>query len=372
MMSLLQLNTDLYETTVNNKMMKIKDDQNAFFMKLTISDNSNPTKVFNSLPKYLGKQTKLERGYVKKKEDAKDLEAGITGVGKDNSFPVAEYTILQKSVANADDNITHSFDIYFKMTGDIDENVKKTVDFFTKSICESFEQEEHSIEYSILLISDHAYFDSIESNCILLPCLKSSLGYLFNHSKLDNPKIVQMLQDANSAWLSLLFNGYELQGQVHLFGTRLKPPLHLVEGHNGTNLFEFLVKGGDIMKRQQEEFISMLMKIDGKENNDKDGGSGRVVGRLKDGLQSSAQLTGLIESVKSKYPISRMTMCSNIATSLCLNIAKGIGFIFADFGTDLQFTLNRLGLYEQSLIIGEKVGDGQCQHQEIVQEIENR
>ena len=116
----------------------------------------------------------------------------------------------------------------------------------------------------------------------------------------------------------------------------------------------------------------MLMKIDAKENKDEDGGSGRVIGRLKDGLQSSAQLNGLIESVKSKYLISRVTMWSNIATSLCLNIAKGIGFIFADFGTDLQFTLNRLGLYEQSLIIGEKVGDGQCQHQEIVQEIENR
>ena len=372
MISLLLLNTDQYEIAVSNNIMKIKDDQNAFFMKLTITDKSDPTNLYNRLPKYLGEQTKIDRGYVKKKDDAKDLEVGITGVGKDNSFPIAEYTLLQKSDSNEDDNLTHSFEIQFKMTGDTDQNAKKTVEFFTKSICKSFEQEDHSIEYNILLRSEQMYFDNNESNFIVLPCLKSSLDFLFNHSKLDNPKIVSMLQKANPTWLSLLFNGYKLEGQVHLFGNSSKNPLHLVEGDNDTNLLEFLVKGGDLMKRQQEEFILMLMKIDAKENIDEDGGSGRVVRRLKDGLQSSAQLTGLIESVKSKYPISRVTMWSNIATSLCLNIAKGIGFIFADFGTDLQFTLNMLGLYEQSLIIEEKVGDGQCQHQEIVQEIENR
>ena len=54
MISLLQLNTDQYEIAVNNKRLKIKDEQNAFFMKLTISDKSDPMDLYARFPKYLG------------------------------------------------------------------------------------------------------------------------------------------------------------------------------------------------------------------------------------------------------------------------------------------------------------------------------
>ena len=54
MISLLQLNTDQYEIAVNNKRLKIKDEQNAFFMKLTISDKSDLMDLYARFPKYLG------------------------------------------------------------------------------------------------------------------------------------------------------------------------------------------------------------------------------------------------------------------------------------------------------------------------------
>ena len=64
MISLLQLNTNQYEVAVNKKRLKIKDDQNAFLMKLTISAESDPRDLYARFPKYLGEQTKIDGHYA--------------------------------------------------------------------------------------------------------------------------------------------------------------------------------------------------------------------------------------------------------------------------------------------------------------------
>ena len=69
MISLLLLNTDKYEIAVSNNIMKIKDDQNAFFMKLTITDKSDPTHLYNRLPKYFHPVGTYQSNYYKYSRD---------------------------------------------------------------------------------------------------------------------------------------------------------------------------------------------------------------------------------------------------------------------------------------------------------------
>ena len=94
---------------MKNIAFKLKNDENAFFLKIYNTDKTNPFDLYNMLPKYLGKQSKLQQGFAKKSNN-ENLAAGMVGAGKDHSFPISEYVLLQNSVKK-DDNVSHSLEI---------------------------------------------------------------------------------------------------------------------------------------------------------------------------------------------------------------------------------------------------------------------
>ena len=342
---------------MKNIAFKLKNDENAFFLKIYNTDKTNPFDLYNMLPKYLGKQSKLQQGFAKKSNN-ENLAAGMVGAGKDHSFPISEYVLLQNSVKK-DDDVSHSLEIHFKMAGDIDDNIKTAVDFFSHSIWSCFNQPKNPIKYQ--LRSSKIYSNIDDTDILTLPCMKSSLGFLFKYTDLKHSQIVTMLKDADQHWLSILFSQeYNSEDQAELFGNKSTKELYLEEGEDGITLLKYLAKGGDIMKTQQEEFISMLIRIDKQENPEETGGAGRVIGKLKEGLQSSSPLTMLIKSVRSKHPITSITLWSDTINSFFMKIAKGLGFIFADIGTDMLFTLGMWYLYKKSLEHEEEPED--CQH----------
>eukprot|EP00092_Neocalanus_flemingeri_P008776 GFUD01009449.1.p1 GENE.GFUD01009449.1~~GFUD01009449.1.p1 ORF type:complete len:958 (+),score=187.13 GFUD01009449.1:48-2921(+) len=351
LINLLNLNTDNCEAVVKKKGKELKDDQNSYVIKLNIDDKQNAKELFYNLPKHLGELTKIKKAYSKNTEDGKGLEAGIEGVGKDTSMHIAEYVLLQTSVVKRENgnNITsNSYEIYFKILGDMHEN---TVEFFKQSVCKCFAKEEKPM--STLLRSAQMKEDKEATNLLVLPLQMSSLTYLFNYSKIDHSTIVGMLEEAETTWLSLLFNQYAFQDQVYLFGdAKVKQgriPLHLVRSEKNGTLLEHIAKGGDIMKRHQDELISMLKRIDTHENADKDDGANRIISKLKEGLESSAHLSDLIDIVNSKFVMPIMKMACMIFISFCINIVVGIGFFVGDFGTDGYFTDNMRTLHGQSL-----------------------
>ena len=118
------MNSETHEEAVNNEAEVFKKDTNVIIMKIRVTDKTSPQEIFNMLPKYLGGKSKLKKGFSKKGNNGKSLKAGVIGIGNESS--ISGYVLLQDSnpaTEDEDDNITHSFTIYFKITEDKDENI---------------------------------------------------------------------------------------------------------------------------------------------------------------------------------------------------------------------------------------------------------
>ena len=327
--NLLEMNTEIHEKDLTDKRLKkLKNNKSVFTMKISVNNKEDPKECFNKLSTYMGEQSKLMRGFVKKDQEDRDFKAGLFAVGKDNSSTISSYIILQDSVEDKDDNKSHSFEICFKITENVDENVKKAVDFISNNIYKCFNEQQLTIRK--VFLKGEETDETREANYIILPCLKSSLGYLFNYAGVKYSKIVTKLVKADPHWLSILFSQeYSIKDQINLFGDESSKKLHLQKSEEGITILKHMAKSENLMKTQQEEFISMLIHIDEELYPDKPGVADRVISKLKDGLQSSSQLTELIQSVKCKSQISTFSMHSKIVGSFVRNIAKGVGLCSA-------------------------------------------
>ena len=360
--NLLHINTNVFEETVLKKEKALKHEKNVFDMKISVYNKSDPQEIFNSLPKYLGEQSKLEKGFLRKENNGNKLEAGIIGIVKDIKTSFSEYVIIQESVKDEDGNFSHLFRIYFKIFRSTHENVQEGLEFLSKSIFACFEEmsQKDKIfirldqitcpEKSIILKPKEVKTQQDLNFQVCLPCMKSSLGFLFKYSGIKESMIVKMLIEADHHWLSMLFSAdYNQHDQALLFGKQ----------EIRTPILEHVAKGGNLMKVQQEDFISMLLRVDKYSNKDEEGRAGRVIAQIKEGLQSISQLTDLIKSAKGKCKMKKQTMYTKIATNFLLKFAKGVGFILADFGTDVHFTNSMRNLYIESLSFDFDKGD--CQ-----------
>ena len=317
--------------------MDIKQDQSMFSMNLYLTNDKHPSECFKWIPKYFGEQVIIRTGYISKTED--ETHTGLAGVGKDNTFPIAEFALVQISTKNNNDNdFTHKFEISFKLTGKDNEKMRLSVEFLTETIRKSFEERDLSIKDTFLISGSTG---SLEENHIILPCIPPSINYLFECSGLQTNEIISKIEEAGAEWLSLLFN-HDLKGNV---GKILMEKIPLCRGLNGKNLLEILANNGDSMRKQSEEMVEMLVKIDEEKFGSKDGGADRVIAQLKRGLSSSSHLASMIQSVKTRYPLEIWAYRSKLMMSFFKNILKGIGVIFLDFGTDAEFTYSMWTLW---------------------------
>ena len=278
---------------------------NVIKLRIRITDTTAPEEIFKRIPKYLGEQSKLKNGFAKKGYDWKHLNAGLHGIGKDNSSPILDYLLLQDSlpaIEDEDDNVLHYFRLYFKITEDKDNYIQKAVTFFENCIYNIFTKQINRPEQKVALTSVEEDRRE-ETNLLVLPCMKSSLDFLFNHAKIDYSEIVTMLKNKDLTWLKLLFSTeYSKEDQHQLFGSKINKQFYIQQDQDGKSILQHLADGGRFTDLQ-EDFISMLIRLDKMENPNRLGGAGRVIDILKEGLPTSPKLIQLVPIVKRHYPI---------------------------------------------------------------------
>ena len=92
--------------------------------------------------------------------------------------------------------------------------------------------------------------------------------------------------------------------------------------------------------------LSLLVQV---EKNNGEDCMDRVIDNLKKELESSAELSECITTVKNKYPIPTGKFITLIVLSFVQNIILGFTFYGTDFGTDVDFGNTMQGYYHLSI-----------------------
>jgi hypothetical protein len=108
---------------------------------------------------------------------------------------------------------------------------------------------------------------------------------------------------------------------------------------------------GDIMVKQREEMIDILVNVDKEENPDTEDGEAitRINEKIKLNLESSADLTQWLEGTRKKFKKLKFNVYKSVCILGSTGIFGGLVTYVGDIGTDSYFTHAMKSLYESSL-----------------------
>ena len=246
--------------------------------------------------------------------------------------------VLGQTIIEIDDT---NINICFKLVGQEMEDIVKIEQSFREIFGEHQEPK--------LLLNEAQAKD--EETALILPAMIKSYNYL--SMKLSCSEFVEKLNGSGPHWLSLVFNGLDVDEQKKLFSRENKEVKKLLRHINESDMI-----------KEREDLITMMIDLDKQENEDPENGPSRVIERLKISLETSDKLTEWFDSVDAKYPMPKSRMWKETIIGF-ITLVMGLGMFLTDVGTDGSFTDTMRGFQREAMVNGTESNSSKRYYQSL-------